>query len=118
MATAQEFIQRIDNIEGVAGCLLIRNDGRLHGQTLTDLETYSNMLVVAGGLADGVMESAGFSCCRYLCFHRTDEQHFYIFPIDRFLLGVAVNVDCSIPTMLKTISRLIGRVSTGQPDQP
>lgn len=112
MATEQDFIQRIDRIDGVNGCLLLRDDGRLLGQTLTDSEKYVNLLVVAAQLSHDIKEHAGFSCCRYLCFHRADERHFYIFMIDRFLLGVLLDADCQIPNMVAAVLRLISRVST------
>lgn len=112
MATEQDFIQRIDRIEGVAGCLLIRNDGRLLGQTLAGSEKYVNLLVVSARLAAGIKESAGFSCCRYLCFRRADERHFYVFLIDKFLLGIQLDVGCRIADMLTAVLRLISRVST------
>jgi len=60
------------------------------------------------------MDSAGFSYCRHLSFNRANKRHFYVFPIDKFLLGVAQRSDCYIPDMLESVYRLIARVSTSQ----
>jgi hypothetical protein len=118
MATAKEFISHIDKVDGIAGCLLIRDDGRLLGQTIDDPEIYSTLLVISGGRADEVKESAGFSYCRHLSFNRKNKQHFYVFPIDKFLLGVVQRADCYVPDMLESVYRLIGRVSTSRSAVP
>ena len=114
MATAKEFIAHVDKVDGVAGCLLVRDDGMLLGQSIDDPEVYSTLLVISGSRALDVMESAGFSYCRHLSFNRSNKQHFYVFPIDRFLLGVAQRTDCYVPDMLDSVYRLIGRVSTNR----
>ncbi len=118
MATATEFIAHVDKVDGVAGCLLVRNDGTLLGQTIDDPEMYSTLVVISGGCANGVMESVGFSYCRHLSYSRESKNHFYVFPIDKFLLGVAQHPDCYVPDMLESVYRLIGRVSTSQSAVP
>lgn len=113
MATAKEFVARIDKIDGVAGCLLVRHDGVLLGQTIEDPEVYSTLLTIGGSLSRKVMEKTGFSYCRHLDFSRSSKRNFYIFPIDKYLLGVVQRTDSYVPDMLEAVYRLIGRVSTG-----
>lgn len=113
MATANEFIEHIARVDGVAGCLLVRSSGQLLGQmTIDAAEDYATLMALCSNLSAGVMESVGFSYCRHICFTRSDQNHFYVFPIDKFLLGVTQNSDCYVPDMLEAIYRLIGRVST------
>lgn len=114
MATATEFVDRIDQIEGVAGCLLIREDGTLLGQTVDDTEVYSALMQLSNNLSVGIMNKIGFSHCCYLSFSRTNKHDFFVFPIDNYLLGVLQQPDCSVATMLELIQQLIGRVSTSQ----
>lgn len=114
MATAKEFIAYVDKVDGVDGCLLVRADGVLLGQTIEDPEIYSTLLVISGGRAAEVMESAGFSYCRHLTFNRADERNFYVFPIDKYLLGIVQHTDCYVPDMLDAVYRLISRVSTNK----
>lgn len=116
MATAKEFIARIDKIDGVGGCLLVRNDGVLLGQTIDDPEVYSTLLVISGSLSQAIMEKTGFSYCRHLNFSLTSKQNFYVFPIDKYLLGVVQRTDSYVPDMLEAVYRLIGRVTTGNSD--
>jgi|GEM_PF-887968 len=117
MATAKEFVDRVARIDGVSGCLLMRNDGVLIGQTINDSEVYSTLLMISGRQAHDVMEKVGFSYCRHLGFSRRDNCHFYVFPIlDNYLLGVIQHSDCSAGDMLDTVYRLIGRVSTNRAD--
>lgn len=114
MATAKEFIEHVDKVDGVSGCLLVRDDGILLGQTIDDPEIYSTLLVISGNCANEVMDGVGFSYCRHLSYSRENKHHFYVFPIDKFLLGVVQHTDCYVPDMLESIYRLIGRVSTSQ----
>ena len=112
MATAKEFVAHIAKVPGVAGCLLTRNDGVLLGQTMDDPEIYSTLLVIGGNQAGEVMEKAGFSYCRHLSFYLRSKKHFHVFPIDKYLLGVVQESDCSVPEMLNSVTRLVSRVST------
>lgn len=114
MATAKDFISRVSHVDGVAGCLLIRDDGVLLGQTLEDPEVYSTLMQISGGLAHDIMNKIGFSYCRHLSFSRVNNRHFYLFPIDKYLLGIVQRTDCYVPDMLEAVYRLIGRVSTRQ----
>jgi hypothetical protein len=114
MATAKEFVTHVAKVNGVAGCLLVRNDGVLLGQTLDDPEIYSTLMVIGGNLAGEVKEKVGFSACRHLSFGLQSRNHFHVFPIDKYLLGIVQHSDCSIPDMLDAISRLISRVSTNR----
>jgi len=116
MATAKDFVARISHVDGVAGCLLIKNDGVLLGQTLKDPEVYSTLMLIGGGQANDIMNKIGFSYCRHLSFSRLNNRHFYVFPIDNYFLGVVQRSDCYVPDMLEAVYRLIGRVSTTRAD--
>ncbi len=112
MASAKAFVTKVSQIDGVAGCLLVRNDGVLLGQTLDDPEIYATLLGLSGSLATEVMNTSGFSYCRYLCFGRRGKRNFYVFPIGKYLLGVVQRSDCYVAEMLEAVYRLLGRVST------
>ena len=114
MATAKDFVGRVNQIAGVAGCLLIRSDGMVVDQTLDDVEGYSSLLQISSGLAADIMNNTGFSHCRYLNFQRINDQNFYIFPIDQYLLGIVQQTDCSVNEMLEQVFNLIDKVSTNR----
>ncbi|MCW8892054.1 MAG: hypothetical protein OQL18_01895, partial [Deltaproteobacteria bacterium] len=116
MATAQDFVAQVNKVDGVAGCLLIKTDGVLLGQTLEDPEVYSTLMQIAGGQANDIKTRIGFSYCRYLSFSRVNSRHFYVFPIDNYLLGIVQRTDCYVPDMLEAVYRLIGWVSTTRSD--
>lgn len=116
MATAKNFITQITRIDGVADCILIRNDGRLRARPNKSFINHSALMIESCKLTSDIMKSSGFGHYRHLCFNRENNQHFYIFPIDKFLLGVVQQGDCHIPGMLGAIYHLIGRVSTGKSD--
>ena len=112
MATAKDFVDRINQIDGVAGCLLIKDDGVQYGQTLDDPEAYSALMQISSGLSADIMDKIGFSYCHHLSFNRINNQNFYVFPIDNYLLGIVQQADCSVTAMLEIVYQLIGRVST------
>ena len=113
MATAKDFVARIDQIDGVAGCLLIKENGSSLGQTLDDIDTYTALLLDSFKSSNEVMEKIGFSYCRHISFQRSNDESFYVFPISHYLLGVLLNSDGSEPLMLEQVSQLINRVSVG-----
>ena len=112
MASAIDFVERIHQIDGVAGCLLVKSDGALLGKTVDDADVFSTLLQVTSALSTEIMSNVGLSYCRYVCFSRLNMQNFYVFPIDKYLLGVVQQADCSISVMLERIYQLIGRVAT------
>jgi len=112
MATAKEFIDRVSQIDGVAGCVLLREDGQTLGFSLEDPDLYSPLMLMGGKVTQSIRDKMGFSYCRYLSFNREGKEHFHLFVIDHFTLGVVQTRDCSVSEMLRGVMRLIGRVST------
>ncbi len=113
MATAKDFVARVDQIDGVAGCLLIKDNGASLGHTLDDVESYTALLLDSHNLSAEVMEKMGFSYCRHLSFQRANNENFYVFPIRNYLLGVLLDADCSELVMVERVAQLINRVSVG-----
>lgn len=115
MATAKDFVVRISKVNGVAGCLLIKQDGTLIGRAIEDPENYTKLMQISGSLAREIQDNIGASNCRSVHFGRQGEDAFYVFPIDNYLLGVVAHPDTERIAMLEEIFRLIGRVTTGRP---
>lgn len=116
MSNAEDFVERIVRIEGVLDCFLIRKDGRLSARPKKSSKNYSTLMHTCEELIAGITKTSGFGGCRYFCFNRENMQHFYVFFIDKFLLGLEQDADCRVPEMLEAVFRLIGRVSTGKSD--
>jgi hypothetical protein len=115
MATAKEFVARVAEVDGVAGCVLVRDDGEILGGNLDDPDLYTTLMILGGTSACSIMDKVGFSHCAYLSFNRKGKQHFNLFPIGKYYLGVIQSPDCYVPDMLQAVMRLIGRVTTGSP---
>jgi len=113
MATAKDFIARIDQIDGVDGCILIRDDGVLLAKTLNDSEVYSALAQRSAQISAKVMASLGFSDCSCMSFNRENRRNYHVLPIDNFLLGVVQSEDCTTAPMLERVHQLLDRVSTG-----
>ena len=116
MATAKEFLARIDEVEGVEGCLLVRDDGNVVAKTIDDAQDYASLLVITGGYAREVMSKAGFSYCRSLTFHRSGKHNLHVFPFDRYFLGVVEGPNGSHRDILDTVTYLVSRVSSSGGD--
>lgn len=117
MGNAKDFITSITRIDGVSECFLIRNDGTAFVQANESLKEYSSLMIRGGKVLSEIMKTHNFDHCRYISFNRESNQHFYVFCIDKYLLGVEQRADCYIPDMLKAIFNLIGRVSTSRSDK-
>lgn len=115
MATAKEFVTRVGQIDGVSSCVLIREDGEILGHNMEDPDLYTSLMILGGTSARGIMDKVGFSHCRHLSFNRGNKEHFHLFPIETFYLGVIQSPDCYLPDMLQATLRLIGRVTTSSP---
>ena len=113
MANASDFVDRVSRIDGIVGCVLIRNDGKKIAQSLDNPEAYTAIMQKSNVISGEVMDSIGFSYCRYVSFTEENYNEFYVFPIENYLLGVVKLAECSLEVMLETVYQLIGRVSTG-----
>ena len=112
MATAKDFVARINKIAGVAGCLLIKDDGTMLDQTFDDVDIYSTLQQVSSSLSAEIATHGGFSSCRTISFHRLNNQTFHVFPIDKYLLGIIQQEECCVDDMLEQVFYLIDKVST------
>ena len=113
MASAKDFVSRVSQIDGVSGCLLIKDNGACLGHTLGDVENYTTLLLDSANFSNEIMEKTGFSYCRHISFQRSCDKNFYIFPINNYFLGVLLNADCSEVKLLDQVAKLVNRVSIG-----
>lgn len=114
MATAKDFVARVSKVSGVSGCLLIKQDGTLVGRAIEDPENYTILMQISGSLSQDIRDYIGASNCRCVNFGCLGESHFFVFPIDHYLLGVVAQSQEDQGAMLDEIYRLIGRVTTSQ----
>ncbi len=112
MATAKEFLAQVKEIEGVAGCLLVRENGHVIAQMVEDYELLSSLLSISGKHSRSIMEKAGFTYLRGLSFERGNGQNFHLFPVSDLYLGIVQSQDCPTNVMLKRVDQLLCRVKT------
>lgn len=110
MASVKEFLARINEIEGVAGCLLVKSDGSLIGQLVEDSDMLSSLLSLSGKYAKDILVKAGFSYCRSLCFNRGTGANFYMFTLNTYYLGVVQTPDSSTEKMTSKVNHLLSLV--------
>jgi len=110
MATIKEFLNRVKSIEGVAGCLLIKNDGSLLGHIINDHEKLPPLLVICNNYARDLMTKTGFAHCQSVSLNRQSGQNFHMFFFQQYYLGVMQTPDCPLKDMLTKINHLLSLV--------
>jgi hypothetical protein len=112
MATIKDFLTRIKNIEGVAGCLLTKRDGSLLGHIINDHDKLPPLLVICSNYAQDIMVKTGFAHCQSISFNRQSGQNFHIFLFQQYYLGVIQTPDCPLKEMLAKINNLLSLVKS------
>lgn len=112
MATAKEFLARVNRIEGVDGCFLARDDGKLLGHLIDHPEMFSSLLTISVKYARDVKEKAGFSYCRLVSFERKKGPNFHIFSMDKYFLGIAQSTDIPMDKVTLKVNHLLSLVQT------
>ena len=110
MATVKDFLTRIKNIEGVAGCLLIKKDGSLLGHIIKEPEKFPPLLIICGNYARDIMEKTGFAHCQSITFNRQSGHNFHIFLFQQYYLGITQTRDCPLKDMLAKVNHLLSLV--------
>jgi len=110
MASVEEFIKRIKAIEGVAACLLTRDDGTMLARTHRFSNEHTTLLILSMQLAGNIRESAGFSYLRFLSFYREGGNHFHVFRFQKFYLGVAQARECDQMKLLNRLEQMLGAI--------
>lgn len=113
MASVKEFLARVKGIDGVDGCLLVSNDGRLHGHLLDAPDKFAPLLTLSTKYAREVMDAAGFTHCRYVSFEREKGHNFHIFPMGKYYLGILQISDFPRDKMINKVAYLLSLVKTG-----
>lgn len=114
MASAKDFINRIKTVEGVAGCLLVRDDGTMLARTHRFPDEYSTLLILSTQYAENIQGAAGFSYLRFLSFYREGGNHYHIFKFQKFYLGVAQARECDQVKMLNRLDQILGAIKNDE----
>lgn len=112
MATIKEFLTRVKGIDGVEGCLLVSDDGRLHGHILDSPDKFSPLLTISMKYAHEVMNTAGFTHCGFLSFERANGNNFHVFPMGKYHLGIVQEADFPREKMIKKVNYFLSLVKT------
>lgn len=108
MGTVNEFLARINSIEGVDGCLLIRgDDGHLLGQAIDNHQLLSSLLFISGKCTRDIMDKAGFTYCSLLSFEREGGYAFHMFGVDKYYLGIVQTPDGPRDEIIKKVNHLL-----------
>lgn len=113
MATIHDFLARINKIEGVAGCLLVKDDGHVLAHLVDGPGDYSSLIAICSKHALTIMETSGFSFFRSLSFAQGKGQGFHIFPLQQYYLGVIQQPDYPVEKVITHVNHLLSHVKAG-----
>jgi len=112
MATIKEFLARVKGIDGVDGCLLVSEEGRLYGHMLDSPDKFSSLLTISMKYAHEILNAAGFTHCRFVSFERAMGYNFHIFPMGEYYLGIVQDPDFPRDKMIKKVNHTLSMVKT------
>lgn len=113
MATIKEFLARINKIEGVTGCLLVKNDGHILAHLVDNPIDYSSLITICSKYALTIMETSGFSFFRSLSFAQDKGQGFHLFPLQQYYLGIIQQPDYPAEKVINHVNHLLSHVKAG-----
>ena len=102
MANIDPFIS-ILKVPGVDQYILVDRDAKIFSQKITAPETTAAMVSFCGLRAHAVGKS-GF---RYLVVSRETRDHFFIFPVGKYYLGVIKQKDISNAVLVENILQFL-----------
>lgn len=111
MAVVQEiFANRILQIQGVGGFILIQGDGQILASK-TDMsikpQTLAAMMILSGQDCITLRKTMGFSRYHYLMISREKDGNLYVFPVQDHFLGVIHRCPDHDPAFVKKIKQFI-----------
>ena len=113
MATAKDFLARINKIDGVAGCLLVKDDGHILAHLVDGPGDYSSLIAICSKYALTIMETSGFSFFRSLSFAQDKGKGLHIFPLQQYYLGVIQQPGHPAEEVINHVSHLLSLVKAG-----
>jgi len=113
MASAKDFVNRIKTLEGVAGCLLVRDDGTMLARTHRFPDEYATLFILANQYAENIQAAAGSSYLKFLSFYRAGGNHYHVFKFQNFYLGVAQARECDQVKLLGQLDQILGAIKDG-----
>lgn len=112
MASAKEFINRVDAVEGVESCILVTSEGKLLGHSVANPDRLSALMLVGQKSLETIMVNSGVDYCRHYSFYQDDGRNFHVFPIGKFFFGVVQQPQSDAETMLNRVGKLVSKVAT------
>ncbi|MBM9514124.1 roadblock/LC7 domain-containing protein [Desulfogranum marinum] len=113
MATVKDFLARINTIEGVGGCLLVKDDGHILAHLVDGPADYSSLIAICSKQALAIMETSGFSFFRSLSFAQSKGQGLHIFPLQQYYLGVIQQPGYPVEKVISQVNHLLSHVKAG-----
>ncbi|PIE58171.1 MAG: hypothetical protein CSA33_04475 [Desulfobulbus propionicus] len=110
MARVNDFLRRINTIEGIKGSMIVKKDGRLVAHRIKNPEKYSSLLVICNNYALSIMKILGSAYCKAFSFTHGNDQGFHVFPIQGYYLGVVRSPEVSAEKISLKINMLLSLV--------
>jgi predicted regulator of Ras-like GTPase activity (Roadblock/LC7/MglB family) len=106
----EEFANKILQIQGVGGFILVRNNGQLlasKADITIDPQTLAAMMILSSQDCKTLQSTMGFSRYHYLMVTQEKIGKLYVFPIQNHLLGVIHRYPDHDPMFVKKMKQFI-----------
>lgn len=87
MASAKDFA-RLEQIDGVAHYILVRSDGQVISQNMTDAASLGPIISSCGTQCDALAADMGGKRYIHLCIERESGNDLLVFSLGRYYLGI------------------------------
>ncbi len=105
----EKFSKRILEINGVKRYILVRDDGEIlvHNLQEENPETISSILLFSGLNCNKIRSGFGFRNLKYLSVSKENNENLFIFPMEKYFLGVMQHSNANSMELLKDLSNFI-----------
>lgn len=103
----EDYINGIQQIPGVEGYVLVRQDGQIEAQNAPNAENLSAMIVMSGVSCENLRGEIGSSQLKFLVVARKSKEKLLIFPLENYYLGVLQKADAFTPDVINKVQHLI-----------
>ncbi len=86
--SADAFIRGLMTIDGVYGCMLSHRDGRLVGHQVDNPAPLLALMKKCGNCLETLIQEPGFKILQFVRFQSAAQEHFYVFPVQQYYLGI------------------------------
>lgn len=107
-----KFLNRLSKIAGIKNYILVRQDGEImtHNFEEENPETISSILLFTTLNCEKIKAGFGFRNLKYLTVSKENNENLFIFPLDKYFLGIMQHPTVDSIDLLKELSAFVNAI--------